>query len=65
MNLYYSEWLQSPHYQEELQSIENPSELQERFHQVLPFGTGGMRGKLGAGTNRINIALLASSEPPQ
>ena len=58
MNLYYSEWLQSPHYQEELQSIENPNELQERFHQVLPFGTGGMRGKLGAGTNRINTHTI-------
>ena len=58
MNLYYSEWLQNPQYQEELQSIENPNELQDRFHQVLPFGTGGMRGKLGAGTNRINTHTI-------
>ena len=29
-----------------------------RFHQVLPFGTGGMRGKLGAGTNRINTHTI-------
>ena len=58
MNLYYSEWLQNPQYQEELQSIEDPSELQDRFYQVLPFGTGGMRGKLGAGTNRINTHTI-------
>ena len=40
----------------ELLSIENDeNEVQERFHQDLAFGTGGLRGILGAGTNRMNI----------
>jgi len=40
----------------ELLSIANdPNEVQERFHQDLAFGTGGLRGILGAGTNRMNV----------
>ena len=40
----------------ELLSIENDTnEIQERFHQDLAFGTGGLRGILGAGTNRMNV----------
>lgn len=39
----------------ELQFIANDSkEIEERFYQYLSFGTGGMRGILGAGTNRMN-----------
>ena len=34
---------------------ENDDEIQERFHQDLEFGTGGLRGILGVGTNRMNI----------
>ena len=30
-------------------------ELSDRFYRELSFGTGGLRGKLGAGTNRMNI----------
>ena len=48
-------WLESPSYKLELQSIQSESDLEDRFHQLLPFGTAGMRGKLGAGTNRMNI----------
>ncbi|MDQ0352747.1 phosphoglucomutase [Alkalibacillus filiformis] len=33
----------------------NESELEDAFHQTLEFGTGGMRGELGPGTNRMNI----------
>jgi phosphoglucomutase len=33
----------------------NDAEIQERFHKNLEFGTGGLRGIIGAGTNRINI----------
>jgi len=32
----------------------NPTEIAERFHKDLEFGTGGLRGIMGAGTNRIN-----------
>jgi phosphoglucomutase len=39
----------------ELESIkDNPGEIEERFYRDLEFGTGGLRGIIGAGTNRIN-----------
>lgn len=34
---------------------ENPTELADSFYQDLEFGTGGLRGLMGVGTNRINI----------
>ena len=34
---------------------DNPAEIEDRFYRELEFGTGGMRGVLGAGTNRLNI----------
>jgi len=41
---------------EELESIrENDKEIEERFYKELEFGTGGLRGIIGAGTNRMNI----------
>ncbi|WP_050804661.1 phospho-sugar mutase [Sporosarcina newyorkensis] len=41
--------------QNEIQSIEDSeTEKEERFYQFLSFGTGGMRGILGVGTNRMN-----------
>ena len=40
----------------ELQAIkDNDAEIKERFYKDLEFGTGGLRGILGAGTNRMNI----------
>ncbi len=40
----------------ELEQIkDNPAEIEERFYRNLEFGTGGLRGIIGAGTNRINI----------
>ena len=40
----------------ELKKIENNAEeIEERFYKNLAFGTGGLRGIIGAGTNRINI----------
>lgn len=45
--------------QEELASIENNDEaINDRFYQYVKFGTGGMRGLLGAGTNRMNIFTI-------
>lgn len=41
---------------EELEQIEGDAgAIEDRFYQYLSFGTAGMRGKLGAGTNRMNI----------
>lgn len=56
----YYEWLNSPYIdekaKEELKSIENnPEEIEERFYKDLEFGTAGLRGKLGIGSNMMNI----------
>ncbi|EQJ16624.1 phosphoglucomutase/phosphomannomutase, C-terminal domain protein [Clostridioides difficile P13] len=53
-------WLNSPYFDEqtknELLSIkDDEKEIQDRFYKNLEFGTGGLRGIIGAGTNRINI----------
>ena len=39
----------------------NPEELTDRFYKDMEFGTGGMRGIMGAGTNRINKYTLGKS----
>ena len=40
----------------ELLSIQNsPAEIEDRFYRDLAFGTGGLRGVIGAGTNRMNV----------
>ncbi len=39
----------------------NPEEIKERFHKNLAFGTGGMRGIMGVGTNRINKYTLGKN----
>ena len=45
---------------DELKSIENiPDEIEDRFYQELEFGTAGLRGKIGAGTNRMNIYVVS------
>lgn len=56
----YDYWLNDIYFDEltkdELRSIaENPKEIEDRFYKNLDFGTGGLRGILGAGTNRMNI----------
>ena len=56
----YNRWLTSDVVDDdtkaELKSIENnEKEIEERFYRELEFGTAGMRGIIGAGTNRINI----------
>lgn len=60
----YDEWLNDSHIdevtKEELQKLKgNESEIQDRFYRDLEFGTAGLRGKLGAGTNRMNKYIVA------
>ncbi|MBP1926812.1 phosphoglucomutase [Sedimentibacter acidaminivorans] len=62
----YEMWLESPYVdekiKEELKTIEKiDSEIEDRFYKDLEFGTGGMRGKIGAGTNRINIQTVSKA----
>ena len=40
---------------------EDPKDLEDRFYKDLEFGTGGMRGTMGAGTNRINKYTLGKA----
>ncbi|MCR4716219.1 MAG: phospho-sugar mutase [Lachnospiraceae bacterium] len=55
----YEEWLRNPYFDTdtnlELESIKyNEKEIEDRFYKDLKFGTAGLRGIIGAGTNRIN-----------
>lgn len=43
---------------EALVSAGNGKELEDRFYRTLEFGTGGLRGKMGAGTNRMNGTIV-------
>ena len=56
----YESWLDSPYFdektKEELRAIaDDDNEIKERFYKELEFGTAGLRGIIGAGTNRMNI----------
>ena len=56
----YRFWLDDPYFDEEtkkeLKAIEaDEAQIEDRFYKDLEFGTGGLRGVIGAGTNRMNI----------
>ena len=56
----YEEWISNPYFdeatREELKKIaDDDNEIKERFYKDLEFGTAGLRGIIGAGTNRLNI----------
>ena len=56
----YQEWLENPYFDEatkaELRGIaQDENEIKERFYADLEFGTAGLRGIIGAGTNRMNV----------
>lgn len=55
----YNNWLDNPYFDEEtkkeLRALTNEEEIQDRFYKNLEFGTGGLRGVIGAGDNRMNI----------
>lgn len=55
----YKKWCESPEFDEEtkkelLAIKEDEKEIEDRFYQELEFGTAGLRGVIGAGTNRMN-----------
>ena len=59
----YEEWLNDPYFDEgtkaELKAIaDDENEIKERFYMDLEFGTAGLRGIIGAGTNRMNIYVV-------
>ena len=62
MNFYmnkYNEWINDSYFDEETkyelkQIKDNNKEIEDRFYKDLEFGTGGLRGIIGYGTNRIN-----------
>lgn len=60
-----SEWLQEPFDTETQNAVLNlkqkPEKLEDAFYTSLQFGTGGMRGIMGVGTNRINKYTLGKS----
>ena len=56
----YQKWLSNPYFDEgtkqELKALEgNEKEIEDRFYRELEFGTAGLRGVIGAGTNRMNF----------
>jgi len=58
MNIY-NQWIEDNYFDEETKSelksiADDEKEIQERFYKELEFGTGGLRGIIGAGTNRMN-----------
>ena len=59
----YEQWLANPYFdeatKEELKGIaSDENEIKERFYMDLEFGTAGLRGIIGAGTNRMNIYVV-------
>lgn len=61
----YTHWCTSPVFdgetRAELKAITDEKELEDRFYQNLSFGTGGLRGVIGAGTNRMNIYTVGKA----
>lgn len=56
----YKEWLENPYFDEETKNElkrigGDEQEIKERFYADLEFGTAGLRGIIGAGTNRMNM----------
>lgn len=66
INALYSEWLEKatadPDLKAELESIKgNDDEILDRFYRCLEFGTAGLRGVIGAGTNRMNYYTVCQA----
>lgn len=62
----YKKWCKSDEFDEEtkkeLKEIkDNPEEIEDRFYKELEFGTAGLRGIIGAGTNRMNKYIVGKA----
>ncbi len=62
----YNFWLKNEYFSDEakaeLRALEgNEEEIKDRFYKDLEFGTGGLRGKIGMGTNRMNIYTVSKA----
>lgn len=62
----YQRWLEKtedvPELNQQLREISgNPAEIEDRFYRELEFGTGGLRGVLGAGSNRMNLYTVGKA----
>ena len=64
MNVKYQQWLNCPGMNEELLGqlkAMNEEQISDAFYRELAFGTGGLRGVLGAGTNRMNLYTVSKA----
>ena len=64
MNAKYQAWLNTPNMPEELLEqlkAMNEEQISDSFYRELAFGTGGLRGVLGAGTNRMNLYTVSKA----
>lgn len=61
----YNEWINSDiiseEIKDELKNIKDEKEIEDRFYKDLDFGTGGLRGIIGAGSNRMNIYTVSKA----
>lgn len=61
----YHNWLENALFDEsiknELREIKEEKEIEDRFYKDLEFGTGGLRGIIGAGSNRLNIYTVGKA----
>lgn len=60
----YNNWVSDTYFDEETRNEltkikDDEKEIEERFYKDLEFGTGGLRGVIGAGTNRMNIYTIS------
>ena len=66
----YERWLaqklDDPDLTAELEAIrDQPEEINDRFYCNLDFGTAGLRGVIGAGTNRMNVYIVQGHPGPR
>ncbi|GGE73410.1 phospho-sugar mutase [Priestia taiwanensis] len=59
----YEKWIATPHLDEELKQlleakVDDKKELEDCFYRNMEFGTGGMRGEIGVGPNRMNVYTI-------
>lgn len=61
----YHTWRADPYFdkatREELAALTDAQEIEDRFYSELTFGTGGLRGEMGAGTNRMNRYIIGKA----